>query len=92
MPFADDTSMIACLLQHFCDRGLASVEAIKNRHAVEMAVLAGQDGGAARRANRIDGETIQQAHAFVGDAVEVGCLIDFAAIFRNYIVKFLRDF
>ena len=59
---------------------MAPVEAIENRHAVDVTVFAGENGRAARGANRIDHETIAEAHPFFRNAIDVGCFVHLAAV------------
>ena len=79
VPLADHARMVAGRLQVLGDGRLRAVEAVEHRHAVLVAVLAGQDAGPAGRADRVDAEAGVQSHALVGEAVEVRRLVDPAA-------------
>ena len=72
--------MVARRLQVLGEGRLRAVEAVEHRHAVLVAVLAREDAGPAGRADRVDAEAGIQAHALLGDAVEVRRLVDPAAI------------
>src|SRR5690242_3962400 len=80
MPLADHAGVITGGLQHFGNGRLAAVETIEDSDAVDMAVFSGENRRAARGADGIDDETILEAHAFVGDAVDVRRLVDLAAV------------
>ena len=80
VPLADHARMVARRLQVLGDGRLRAVEAVEHRHAVLVAVLAGQDAGPAGRADRVDAEAGVETHALLGEAVEVRRLVDPAAI------------
>src|SRR5262249_7414646 len=80
MPFPDHAGVIAGLLQHLRNCRLAAIKTIEHSDAVDMAVLAGQNGRATGRANRVDGETIEEPHPFVGNSVQVGRFVDSASV------------
>jgi hypothetical protein len=65
MPFANHPGMVTGLLQHLGYGGLAAIEPVENRHPVDMTVFSRENRGPARRANRVDGKAVQQAHALV---------------------------
>ena len=56
VPLADHGGVVAGLLQHLRHGRLRTVEAVEDRHAVQVAVLAGEDRGPARRADRVGRE------------------------------------
>ena len=66
MPFADDSGVIATRLQMFGDVVSRSIEAIENRHAVEMRILPCQQGGPAGCANGIRHERVCKPCATAG--------------------------
>ena len=72
--------MIAGRLQVLGKRGLAAVKAVEDRHAVDVAILAGKNGRPAWRADRVGHETVRETHAVMGNAVEVWRLVDLAAV------------
>ena len=80
MPFADHARVITGRLQHLRHRRLTAIEAVKDCDAVDVAVFAGQNAGAARSANRVHAKTIEEAHSFIGEAIEIGRLVDAAAV------------
>src|SRR5207245_1043032 len=80
MPFADHAGVIASLLEHLGNGGLPPIEAVEDGHAVDMAVFAGENGGATWSADGIDAEAIKEPHSLVGEAVKVGRLVDLAPI------------
>ena len=81
MPLADDCGLIPCLLKHFRECRLGAVKPLLVlRVAVDMTVLSRQQRGAARPAQRIGDEAILESHSLGGDAVEVGRLVDSAAM------------
>src|SRR5216117_3548197 len=80
MPFPDHASVVAGGLEIFRQRRLSAVEPVEHRHAVEMAVFAGEDGRTTRRANRVDDKTIDEPHPFFGDAINTRRLVDLAAV------------
>ena len=76
VPLADHAGVVAALLQQLRDRRAAAVEPVENGHAVDVRVLAGEDGGAARRADRVGGEDVFEERALFGNAIEVRRLVD----------------
>ena len=76
VPLADHAGVVAALLQQLRDRRTAAVEPVENGHAVDVRVLAGEDGGAARRADRVGGEDVFEERALFGNAIEVRRLVD----------------
>ena len=80
MPFTDHASVITRRLQCLCHRPLTAIKTIERRNTVDVAVFPGEDRSAARRADGIDRETIFEAHAFLGETINVRCLVDLAAI------------
>ena len=81
VPFSDEGGLISRLLQklgksqlspiHFCSKG---------GHPVDVVVGSCEDGCTTGTANRIRAKTVVKSYAFVGDAVEIGRLVDAAAI------------
>ena len=80
VPLADHARVIARRLEVLRHRGLRAVEAVEGRHAVEVAVLAGEDRRPAGAADRVDAEAVVEPHARLGQAIEVGRLVHPAAI------------
>ncbi len=81
VPFADHGGLVSGAAgvpwRRDCAWGRAVLPGVD---AVLMAVLAGENGGAAGRADGIGAEAIGEAHAAVGDAVDVRRLVDAAAV------------
>ncbi len=81
VPLADHGGLIAGALQFLGDVVALGIERFVQRvDAVLVAVLAGEDRGAAGRADGVGAEAIGEAHAAVGDAVDVRRLVDAAAV------------
>ena len=81
VPFADHGGLVAGALQFLGDVIALGVERIfEGVDAVLVAVLAGENRGAAGRADGIGAEAVGEANAAVGDAVDVRRLIDAAAV------------
>ncbi len=81
MPLADDGRLVAGRLQQLRQRHLAAVEGVAVvAQPVQVTVLAGQQNGAARRADRVRDEAVREAHAFTGDAIDVRRLDQVAAV------------
>ena len=76
VPLADHPGVVAALLQQPRDRHARTVEPIEHRHAVEVRVLAGQNRGAARRADRVGGKDARQQRALARQPIEVRRLVD----------------
>ena len=81
VPLADVRGLVAGGLQQLGE-GLQAVVHHRGQrgHAVHVVVGAGQDRGPARGADRVGAEAVVEAHATGGDAVELGCAIDAAAV------------
>src|SRR5438552_1875785 len=104
MPFADPSGVIACRVQIFLNHRLRSIDSVENRHSVFVAVLSRQNRRATWRANRVHCKTIREPHSLFGDAVQVRCLINPAAVAtervrrviirhdKNYVWPNLADF
>src|SRR6266850_1010470 len=80
MPFPDHAGMITCLLQHLGHSRLRSIEPIEHGHAINMTIFAGENARAARAANRVYRETVQESHSLFGDTIQIRRLIDLASI------------
>ena len=81
VPLADDGGLVAGGLQQLGHGNLAPVKRRgEGGNAVDMVVGAGEDHGAAGRADRVGAEAVVEAHATVGDTVEVGRAVDAAAV------------
>ena len=81
VPLADHGGLVAGALEFLGDVIALGVERLfEGVDAVLVAVLAGEDGGAAGRADRVGAEAVGEAHAAVGDAVDVRRLVDAAAV------------
>src|SRR5208283_784020 len=65
MPFANHAGVITGGLQILRHRRLRAIEAVKGRHAVEVTVFAGENGGAARRADGIDTIDMIETHSLM---------------------------
>ncbi len=51
------------------------IEVIKNGHAIEMGILAGEEGGPAGCADRIGDEGVGEARSFRSKAIQIGVLL-----------------
>ena len=80
VPFANHAGVVAGGLKVFGDGGLGAVEAVEGGHAVEVAVFAGEDRRPAGGADGVNGEAAVEPHAGAGEAIEVGRLVDLAAV------------
>ena len=81
VPLADHGGLVAGALQFLGDVIALRVERlVEGVDAVLVAVLAGEDRGAAGRADGVGAEAVGEAHAAVGDAVDVRRLVDAAAV------------
>jgi len=81
MPLADDRGLVAVALEDLGDVFLGVVEVgADGGDFIYMVVGAGEYGRAAGFAQRVGAEAIIEAHAAVGDAVEVRGFIDLRAI------------
>ena len=84
VPLADHGGLVARALEFLGDVIALGVERLfEGVDAVLVAVLAGEDRGAAGRADGVGAEAVGEAHAAVGDAVDVRRLIDAAAVGRD---------
>ena len=83
MPFADHSGVVAALLQQTRKSDARAVEAVENRHAVQMRILSRQNRGAARRADRVRREHVPHQHAFARQPIEVGRLVDARSVGAN---------
>ena len=81
VPLAEDAGLPALSLQRL-DEGRQAVVHGRGQcgDPVDVVPCAGEDGGAAGRANRVGTEAVVEAHATLRDAVEVGRPVDAAAI------------
>src|ERR1051325_558314 len=80
VPLANHPGVVTGGLKAFGDGGLRAVESIKGRDAVQVTVLPGEDCGPARRTYRINAEHLIEAHAFVGQSVQIWRTVDLVAI------------
>ena len=71
VPLPDHARVVAGLLEQLRHRHARAVEAVEHGHAVQMRVLAGQDGRPARRADRIRHEHALEEHALKGEVIDV---------------------
>src|SRR5262249_23134844 len=80
VPFADHAGVIAGGLEVLGERRLAAVEAVEDGDAVHVGIFAGEDGRPAGGADGIGDQATVEAHPLPGDAVDLRCLVDFAAV------------
>lgn len=81
VPFAKDRSLIANFLQQFGEGLQAIVEmGVERRYAIDVIVGAGEDGGTAGRTDTVGAETVVKTHPAIGDTIQIGRLIDAAAV------------
>lgn len=85
VPLADHGGLVVCVgPQLLGDVGDALVDLGVERHdAVDVVVRAAEHGGARRRADAVGDVAVVEAHALVGDAVEVGRAVDAGAVARD---------
>ena len=84
MPFADHGCLPAMTLKLTRKVPQRVVEwCVQSRHAIDVVVGAGQDRSAARSTNRIGAKGCVETHALVGDPVNVGRLVNAAAVCRD---------
>ena len=76
MPLADHAGVVPALLQQPRDCHPRAVEPIEHGHAVQVRVLAGQNRGAARRADRVRGKHVREQRALAGQPIDVRRLVD----------------
>ncbi len=77
VPLADHGGVVAGVFEEFDEGLLAAVEGVfVGVEAVAVAVFPGEDGGSAGSADGVGDQAVVEAHALVGDAVDVGCLVD----------------
>ena len=73
MPLADIARVVACLAQGLCERGGLCVEAqIVQKKPMGERILAGQEAGTVRAANRNARYGVSKVYALVGKEVDVG--------------------
>ena len=81
MPLSDHGGLVTCLLEEFGEGLLRAVEVDPVvDDAVDMAVFSSEDDGPAGSADRVGAEAVVKSHAPLGDAIEVGRFVDFAAV------------
>ncbi len=82
MPLSDDGGLVAYFLQQLGEGDLRSVEegVAVDAKSVEMAILAGEDGGSARSTNRVGHIATVEPDAFVGESIDVGGGVDARAV------------
>ena len=81
VPLAEYRRLVPGRLQELRKRLLGSVEpqsVVEN--SVQMAVLAGQDHGPARSANRVRHQSPVEPHPLSGDPIQVGRVVDHRAV------------
>lgn len=84
MPFADESCLVACALEHLWKGGLSAVKVVSiAAESVDVAVLAGEDTCAGGTADGVGTEGIDESGAFVGDPVNIRRLIDLGAVGAN---------
>ena len=81
VPFADDGRLVAGGLQILGDVGDGGVELVgEGLNAGQVGVEPGHDDAAAGGADGVGDEAVGKAHAAGGEAIDVGGLIDLAAV------------
>lgn len=80
MPLADHRRLIPRLLEILRQVRLIAIKGIEDCHAILVAVFAGKNRRAARRANGIVNEAAREEHSVLRDAVDAGRLIDATAV------------
>ena len=75
VPFADHPGVVATLLQQSRNRHAVAVEAIEDRHAVDVRVLSSQDCRTTGRADRVGRKHARKQRSFAGDAVDIWSLV-----------------
>ena len=81
MPLAEDGGGIAVGSEQLRVGGEAGVQrGFQSGDAVDVVVGAAEDGCSAGRADGVGAIAMVESHAFVGDAIQVGSLVDAAAV------------
>ena len=80
VPLAEHRRVVAGLLETVGDGDRRWIEVVEDGDAVLVAVLAGEDGGPAGRADGVHRVTTAEAQALGGEAVHVRCRVDRAAV------------
>jgi hypothetical protein len=80
VPFADHAGVVAAFLQVLGHVVAAAVEAVENRHAIQVRILPGEQRGAAGGADGVGDEAVGEARATFGEAVNVRGLVDLGAV------------
>ena len=83
VPLPDHAGVVATRLKELRDCPAGAVEAVEHRHAIQVRVLAGENGGAARRADRVRHEHARQHRSLARDAIEVWCLVHARSVHAN---------
>ena len=76
MPLAQHQGVVAGLLEHLGDHRSGRIEGVEHRHAVDVAVLAGEDRRAAGRADRVRGVNAIEPHALLREPVDIRRRVD----------------
>lgn len=77
VPFSKERSFVACFLKEFGKGLLIAIEVIPVVHeAIVMAMLSGEDDGAARAADRVCAEAILEKHALRGELIDIWRRVD----------------
>ena len=85
--FAKHGRLVACLLKELGKGDVGGIEGkVVVDFTVEVGVLAGEDGGAAWRANGVGHRGIGKEHAHLCNAVDIGGLDETIAVGRNGLV------
>jgi len=80
VPLADHAGVVAGGLQALGDMVARTVEAIENRHAVEVRILAGEQRGTAGRADGVGDAGVLETCAGLGQPVDVRGPVDGRAV------------
>src|SRR5689334_1656774 len=84
VPFADHRRPVTSSLQLRNERGLTCIDGRhKRRDTVDVAVRAGQNGGSARRAQRIGREAVVEANAVFGEFIDPWRAVDTGSVYAN---------
>jgi hypothetical protein len=85
VPFTNKPCLVIIFLKFFCEKWRLRADfTIEIEDSVDMAVLAGHDGGSTGRADGVIAEGISEKDPLVSDTVNIGC---FGVVFEVGVVS-----
>ena len=87
MPFADHSRVVAGSLQVLGDIVSRTIEAVEYGHAVEVRVLTSEQSGAARGADGIDDEGIDEARSALSQSIDIRRLVHLRTVGRDGMLR-----